>query len=199
MKGRANDSILYYLQKGLQINNSELNNTLIGNYYLTAEYQPDSAELYLNQALKRLSKEDYYTVRRGNVYYFNGKLQYVLDNYEKSLRYYSHADDILKTTDRINKLTDLHQEMIPVCEKLNDEHLTEKYRSEFSVVTDISLYAMIWMRFSSKDISRFTYVQHRSVQTKKNRHRKKLHLESDVDLYRFFHETAGATQNDPKS
>ncbi|MFP3599497.1 helix-turn-helix transcriptional regulator [Chryseobacterium sp. SIMBA_029] len=45
--------------------------------------------------------------------------------------------------------------------------------------------ALIWLGFSSKDIAEFTFMQHRSVQIKKSRLRKKLNLRSDVDLYHF--------------
>lgn len=45
---------------------------------------------------------------------------------------------------------------------------------------------MIWLGFSSKEIAQYTFVEHRSVQNKKNRLRKKLNISSDVDLYLFF-------------
>jgi tetratricopeptide (TPR) repeat protein len=52
--------------------------------------------------------------------------------------------------------------------------------------SELSLCAMIWLGFSSKDIADFTFIQHRSVQTKKGRLRKKLNVSSDRDLYSFF-------------
>ncbi|WP_353146444.1 LuxR C-terminal-related transcriptional regulator [Chryseobacterium sp.] len=52
--------------------------------------------------------------------------------------------------------------------------------------SELSLCAMIWLGFSSKDIADFTYIQHRSVQTKKGRLRKKLNIPSETDLYSFF-------------
>lgn len=52
--------------------------------------------------------------------------------------------------------------------------------------SELSLCAMIWLGFSSKDIADFTFIQHRSVQTKKGRLRKKLYIPSETDLYSFF-------------
>lgn len=52
--------------------------------------------------------------------------------------------------------------------------------------SELSLCAMIWLGFSSKDIADFTFIQHRSVQTKKGRLRKKLTIPSETDLYSFF-------------
>ncbi|MEJ5102554.1 LuxR C-terminal-related transcriptional regulator [Chryseobacterium sp. MYb328] len=52
--------------------------------------------------------------------------------------------------------------------------------------SELSLCAMIWLGFSSKDIADFTFIQHRSVQTKKGRLRKKLNISSETDLYSFF-------------
>ncbi|MGK6341163.1 LuxR C-terminal-related transcriptional regulator [Chryseobacterium sp. DT-3] len=52
--------------------------------------------------------------------------------------------------------------------------------------SDLSFCAMIWLGFSSKEIAQSTSMEHRSVQTKKYRIRKKLNLESEVDLHHFF-------------
>jgi tetratricopeptide (TPR) repeat protein len=52
--------------------------------------------------------------------------------------------------------------------------------------SELALCAMIWLGFSSKDIADFTFIQHRSVQTKKGRLRKKLNISSEKDLYSFF-------------
>ncbi|BAP32622.1 uncharacterized protein CHSO_3585 [Chryseobacterium sp. StRB126] len=51
--------------------------------------------------------------------------------------------------------------------------------------SELALCAMIWIGFSSKDIADFTFIQHRSVQTKKGRLRKKLNISSETDLYSF--------------
>lgn len=52
--------------------------------------------------------------------------------------------------------------------------------------SDLSFCAMIWLGFSSKEIAQCISMEHRSVQTKKYRIRKKLNLESETDLYHFF-------------
>lgn len=48
---------------------------------------------------------------------------------------------------------------------------------------ELKLCAMISLNFSSKDIANFTFVQPKTIQMKKYRLRKKLDLDSSVDLY----------------
>ena len=48
--------------------------------------------------------------------------------------------------------------------------------------TDLTLCAMIFLNFSSKEIANYTFVEHRTVQTKKNRLRKKLNLPAGYSL-----------------
>ncbi|ROH90380.1 hypothetical protein EGI15_17085 [Chryseobacterium cucumeris] len=52
--------------------------------------------------------------------------------------------------------------------------------------SDLAFCALIWLGFSSKEIAHCISMEHRSVQTKKYRIRKKLNLESETDLYLFF-------------
>jgi tetratricopeptide (TPR) repeat protein len=52
--------------------------------------------------------------------------------------------------------------------------------------SDLIFCAMIWLGFSSKEIAQYTFVEHRSVQNKKHRLRKKMNISSDIDLYFFF-------------
>ncbi|WP_114821377.1 tetratricopeptide repeat protein [Chryseobacterium sp. KLBC 52] len=73
----------------------------------------------------------------------------------------------------------LFQETYPeVCQQLL------KINSNLSL-SDLSFCAMICLGFSSKEIAQYSSMEHRSVQTKKYRLRKKLHLETETDLYQF--------------
>lgn len=53
---------------------------------------------------------------------------------------------------------------------------------------DIVFCIMIWLGFSSKEIAQYTFMEHRSVQTKRGRLRKKLNIESEVDIHKFLRE-----------
>ncbi|MEL0649987.1 hypothetical protein V6246_01050 [Algibacter sp. TI.3.09] len=69
------------------------------------------------------------------------------------------------------------QEVYPnVCEKLLEVNTK-------LVNTELSLCAMIWLNFSSKDIAAYTNIQPKTVQTKKYRLRKKLELPEGTNLY----------------
>lgn len=52
--------------------------------------------------------------------------------------------------------------------------------------TELIFCAMIKLNFSSKEIANYLTIQHKSVQTRKNRIRSRLNIKSDVDLYLFF-------------
>lgn len=60
--------------------------------------------------------------------------------------------------------------------------------SEYPNMTDseLRLSAMIFLNLSSKEIAECLFMTHRSVQTKKNRLRRKLGITSDTDLCRYF-------------
>ena len=51
------------------------------------------------------------------------------------------------------------------------------------VNTELTLCAMIWLNFSSKDIANFTNIQPKTVQTKKYRLRKKLNIPENENIY----------------
>lgn len=54
--------------------------------------------------------------------------------------------------------------------------------------SEIILCAMIWLKFTTKEIARYTFVQPKTVQTKKYRLRKKLSLPSGTDLYKWMND-----------
>jgi len=58
------------------------------------------------------------------------------------------------------------------------------------VHTEFSFCAMIFLNFTSKEIAQYTFIEHRSVQTKKTRLRKKLGVPSEVDLYQYLQSLA---------
>jgi len=95
------------------------------------------------------------------------------------------------------RISGVHEDLIQLA-KTNDIMFLEKFHEVYPNVSqkllelspDLSkatliFCALIWLGFSSKDIAKFTFMQHRSVQIKKSRLRKKLNLGSDVDLYHF--------------
>lgn len=64
------------------------------------------------------------------------------------------------------------------------EALLEKYPDIIN--TEIQFCAMIFLNFTSKEIAQYMYVTHRSVQTRKSRLRKRLHIPGDADIYQYF-------------
>ncbi|MBL1222531.1 tetratricopeptide repeat protein [Chryseobacterium sp. L7] len=51
--------------------------------------------------------------------------------------------------------------------------------------SELAFCALLKLHFSSKEIADYTFVQHKSIQQKKYRLRKKLNLEGDQDIYEF--------------
>ncbi|MGX5683075.1 tetratricopeptide repeat protein [Chryseobacterium cucumeris] len=56
--------------------------------------------------------------------------------------------------------------------------------------SELSFCAMLKLRFSSKEIADYTFVQHKSVQQKKYRIRKRLNIPGETDIYDFFENLA---------
>ncbi|ROI05205.1 hypothetical protein EGI16_07315 [Chryseobacterium sp. G0240] len=52
--------------------------------------------------------------------------------------------------------------------------------------SELAFCAMIKLNFTSKEIAEYTFIQHKSVQQKKHRLRKKLNVPSDQELFIFF-------------
>lgn len=95
------------------------------------------------------------------------------------------------------KLNENHEQIIQLAKK-NDVGFLALFQETYPEVcqqllkinanlspSDLSFCAMIWLGFSSKEMAQYSSMEHRSVQTKKYRLRKKLHLEAQTDLYQF--------------
>ncbi|MDN5397542.1 MAG: hypothetical protein L0G39_22235 [Chryseobacterium sp.] len=52
--------------------------------------------------------------------------------------------------------------------------------------SELAFCALLKLHFTSKEIAEYTFVQHKSIQQKKYRIRKKLNIEGDQDIYDFF-------------
>src|SRR5690554_709873 len=51
--------------------------------------------------------------------------------------------------------------------------------------SEYSFCVLIYLHFTSKEIAQILFIEHRSVQTRKNRLRKKLGIPSGTDLYQY--------------
>lgn len=97
---------------------------------------------------------------------------------------------------KLKKRLDKEMDVLVALAKSNDTSFLSKFKQvnpdlykkltslkEELTDTEISLCAMIWLKFSTKEIAQFTFVEHKSVQIKKYRLRKKLSLPKGTDLY----------------
>lgn len=105
-------------------------------------------------------------------------------------------DEVLELKHRIN---DSFEELVTLLES-NSPTFAVRFKElypEFSenltnahpdlTQMEFELCAMMFLNYSSKDIAMFQYVQHRSVQTRKSRLRKKFNLKPAEDLYNYIH------------
>lgn len=74
------------------------------------------------------------------------------------------------------KFKELYPDFIPTLLKINPDLEN----------SELTFCAMLKLHFSSKEIADYTFVQHRSVQQKKYRIRKRLHIPGEDDIYDFF-------------
>lgn len=126
------------------------------------------------------------------LYYQNHKKKKVI---LESKEIISRKEDETKVLKK--RIEGVHEDLIQLA-KNNDISFFEKFNEAYPDVSqkllalnpdltrdNLVFCALIWLGFSSKDIAEFTFMQHRSVQIKKSRLRKKLNIGSDVDLYQF--------------
>lgn len=96
------------------------------------------------------------------------------------------------------KLNNASEELLELARKNNSAFLfrfreiypefTRNLLEKHPDITDSELWlsALIFLNLSSKEIAECMFITHRSVQTKKNRLRKKLDIPSETDLQRYF-------------
>lgn len=93
------------------------------------------------------------------------------------------------------KLNDKTQDLIELA-KLNDSSFITNFKDIFSEFTEniynrypdlinseFWLCSMIFLNFTSKEIAQYSFVEHRSIQIRKSRLRKKLKIDANIDLY----------------
>ncbi|MDV2445934.1 hypothetical protein CMU93_00280 [Elizabethkingia anophelis] len=115
----------------------------------------------------------------------------VLANEKESLKY---ETELLKT-----KVHDKSFDEVIDLAKRNDSTFLTRFREVYPGFinklleinpdlenSELILCAMLKLNFSSKEISNYLFIQHKSAQQKKSRIRKRLNLPSDADLYLFF-------------
>jgi len=100
-----------------------------------------------------------------------------------------------ETIELKKKLNLAFEEVVQLAKKNDPEFLTrfqEVYPDFFSkllriepqlLTSELKFCALLFLNFSSKDIAEYTFVQPQSIQTRKNRLRKKLNIASDEDIY----------------
>ncbi|QWT87374.1 hypothetical protein KBP46_05830 [Chryseobacterium sp. PCH239] len=97
------------------------------------------------------------------------------------------------------RMNDNKQEKVIELGKKNDPEFLDRFKEsypEFIVQlltinpnlenSELIFCAMLKLHFTSKEIANYTMVQHRSIQQKKYRIRKKLNIPGETDIYHFF-------------
>lgn len=105
----------------------------------------------------------------------------------------------LEAEDLKIRMNDNKQEEIIELGKKNDPEFLDRFKDAYPEFIDqlltinsglenseLVFCAMLKLHFTSKEIANYTLVQHRSVQQKKYRIRKKLNIPSETDIYLFF-------------
>ncbi|MFD2037526.1 hypothetical protein ACFSKL_22220 [Belliella marina] len=127
-----------------------------------------------------------------------GLLFYFLIEKERKKNKIAEEDVKLMTIERselLRKVDSVRDEIINLA-KNNDPAFVARFKDVYSewwakmmeldpslTPEDLKFCAMLYLNFSTKDIAKFTFVQCKTVQVKKYRLRKKLNIDSSVDLY----------------
>ncbi|UHO36672.1 hypothetical protein H5J24_12530 [Chryseobacterium capnotolerans] len=98
-----------------------------------------------------------------------------------------------------NRINDNRQEEIIEMAKRNDPEFLSSFKEAYPEFinkllginsnledSELSFCAMLKLHFTSKEIAGYTLIQHRTVQQKKYRIRKRLSIPTETDIYQFF-------------
>ena len=189
-KQEEEDSAKLYREKYLQLN-AELGNS-----------KNEAVEEALSTLLKEEQKQSHRKIRRfASLTVFllivvvsaSGIGHHRAKKSRKKMQKKEHEVSVLK-----QKLDNASEELLKLARKSDSVFLTrfKEIYPEFtrnlleqhSGITDSELWlsALIFLNLSSKEIAECMFITHRSVQTKKNRLRKKLDISGDTDLHRYF-------------
>ncbi len=96
-----------------------------------------------------------------------------------------------KVNDAFQEIINLAKDNSPIFlsrfEEVYPEFTQNLYTKHSNLTSSERVFsAMIFLNFSSKDIAQITFIEHRSVQTKKSRLRKKLNIDPGTNLYQYF-------------
>lgn len=109
--------------------------------------------------------------------------------------------DTLKTESEELKtrINDKSQEEIMELGRKNDPEFLNQFKQTYPEfikkllninpnleASELTFCAMLKLHFTSKEIANYTLIQHRTVQQKKYRIRKRLHIPTETDIYQFF-------------
>lgn len=185
------DSARFYREQYLQIN-TEL-----------AESKNEATEKALQILLEEEQK--YARKKQQNILLFVGVILLVsfsvtyllLQRWRKRKETILDAKEV-EVSELKQKLNDTFDEVIELA-KNNDTAFLARFREVYPEFTrnllrqhpdiinsELQLCAMIFLNFSSKEIAKYMFITHRSVQTRKSRLRKKLGISGEIDLYQYF-------------
>lgn len=98
-----------------------------------------------------------------------------------------------------NKINDNRQEEIIEMVKRNDPEFLNSFKKIYPEFinklltinpnledSELAFCAMLKLHFTSKEVASYTLIQHRTVQQKKYRIRKRLNIPTEIDIYQFF-------------
>lgn len=189
-KKEMTDSARLYREKYLQINTelSESKNK-------TTE---QAFQLLLDEEKKYARKKQYRSIASISLFSL-ATVAVAVFFWQQGIR---RKQQILETkegevTELKQKLNESFNEVVELA-RANDTTFLPRFREVYPEFTknllarhpnlspsELQLCAMIFLNFSSKDIAQHTCVEHRSVQTRKSRLRKKLDISGEVDMYRY--------------
>lgn len=184
------DLAQHYLNKGMWVENKLLKEKL--------SVSESVISLIVKKELEQKSIRMIYILRVISGCFFGllaAGLGYYLWQLKRSSWYIKEKE--LEAIELKDKLNESFEEVLSLA-KNNDPIFITRFQEvypEFTqnflqkhpniVNSEFSFCALIFLNFSSKEIAQYTFIEHRSVQTKKSRLRKKLNVPSQVDLYHY--------------
>ncbi|WP_160138579.1 hypothetical protein [Chryseobacterium sp. c4a] len=129
---KQNDSALIYFHKAMQIDNTDLINSLIAKHQLYYTKRIDSAEFYIERALAIAEqKKGILESQKGQVYRVAGDYYKIKEKDSLSLQYYQKGLAIFIQTHRIYNIPYIYEAMAETYGNLGDKEKQTEFKNKF--------------------------------------------------------------------
>ncbi|WP_068944041.1 tetratricopeptide repeat protein [Chryseobacterium timonianum] len=130
---KQNDSALMYFHKAMNIDNTDLINSLIAKHHLYYTKRIDSAKFYIDRALAlNTKKKGILDSQKGQIYRIVGDYYKAEEKDSLSLKYYQKGLDIFIKTHKVYNIPFMYEAMAETYGYLGDQEKEAEFNNKFT-------------------------------------------------------------------